>query len=376
MEHIIEKLSNYEDLLPASVNFQTYDGRNYKLGRDQSTCHVYLKNPNGLLALKSMDQLTIVESYLKGDIDFEGDLISIMSFQNFLLDKHPIIKTWRKLKPKLLGRAACNPAWIEKHYDSDNLQLYCTDQMYYSYTPGIYHDDDDSLEKGTKRKFEAALKSLNVKAGDHVLEIGCGWGGFLRYCSDHGINVEGITLSKNQFSFVENTIQEGKISGKVYYQDFFNFQPKQIYDGISLMGAIEDLSDYGEVIKRIRKWIKPGGRIYLDFASADSPDSTSSFITKYIWPGTFRMVYMPDFMSAIVNSPFEIIEILNDKHNYHLWTKKMLQRWKEKKQEIVTISSEIQWRMWAVLFAGVSSIMSRRDHCTTAFRLALEMPLQ
>jgi cyclopropane-fatty-acyl-phospholipid synthase len=57
-----------------------------------------------------------------------------------------------------------------------------------------------------------------------------------------------------------------------------------------MMGVIEDLSDYPRVMERVTRWVRPGGRIYCDFASADNRFNTSAFVTKYIWPGTFRMV--------------------------------------------------------------------------------------
>ncbi|RKZ93648.1 MAG: hypothetical protein DRR19_00380 [Candidatus Parabeggiatoa sp. nov. 1] len=86
-----------------------------------------------------------------------------------------------------------------------------------------------------------------------------------------------------------------------------------------MMGVIEDLSDYQRVMKRISKWVMPGGRVYLDFASEKKPFGTRSFITQYVWPGTFRLVFMPQFIDAVRESLFEIINILNDRRNYYLW---------------------------------------------------------
>lgn len=58
---------------------------------------------------------------------------------------------------------------------------------------------------------------------------------------------------------------------------------------ISMMGVIEDLSDYPRVLERLAELVKPGGRIYLDYTSGKVQFGTSSFITKYVWPGTFQL---------------------------------------------------------------------------------------
>ena len=94
-----------------------------------------------------------------------------------------------------------NPGWIAKHYDSHNMQLYALDEKYQVYTPGIYETEADTLEEGAERKLEYAFNSLVLRAGDSVLDVGCGWGGFLRYCAARGVDATGITLSRHQLAY-------------------------------------------------------------------------------------------------------------------------------------------------------------------------------
>ena len=115
-----------------------------------------------------------------------------------LEDNNWWIRIWRHLQPLLMGREKLNPQWIAKHYDSGNIQLFAADQDYNTYTPGIYTHDGDTLEAGAERKLEFAFNNLELKTNDRLLEIGCGWGGMMRYCARRGVIVTGITLSKNQ----------------------------------------------------------------------------------------------------------------------------------------------------------------------------------
>ena len=344
------------------------------VGQGKPLFDVFIKNRNGLKAVISLDELAISEAYMLGDIDIEGDLIEAIQLKPNLTDRNIGIKLWRKLQPLLLGRTKCNPQWIAKHYDSANIQLFCTDHDYDTYTPGNYSHDDESMESGARRKLDLAFQSLNLKINDRVLDIGCGWGGFLRYAAREKVDVTGITLSNEQKKYVEQLIEREKFKADVLYQDFFTFSPNAKYDAAVAMGVIEDLSDYRRVMRHLLTLIKPGGRVYFDFAATKERFGTSTFITKYIWPGTFRMVYMPEFIDAVSKSPFEIISIENDRRNYHLWAKKLYERWIQHKEEILSQSDEVLWRKFLLLFAGTSGIMKNPDYETTAYRVVLELP--
>jgi cyclopropane-fatty-acyl-phospholipid synthase len=281
---------------------------------------------------------------------------------------------WRRVKPILLGRPRVNPAWIALHYDAQNAQLHAAETTWHTYTPGIYCSDDEALESGADRKLALAFEVLRLERGQRLLEVGCGWGGMLRYSAQRGVQVTGLTLSRLQKEYVEQRIKEEQLPAQVRYQDFFTFQPMEQFDAISMMGVIEDLSDYRAVMRLLSRWLKPGGRTYLDFAAERKRFDTHSFVTKHIWPGTFRMVFMPEFMEALRESPFELIRVDNDRRNYHLWARGMYERWMRNRARIQSEHGERLWRTFLVLFASVAATMDRRSHSATAYRVVLELP--
>lgn len=344
------------------------------LGQGAPRFDVCIRNDRGMKAIRSLNELEIIEAYMLGDLDIEGDFVAAMSFKEFLSDSAPWIKTWRWLKPLLIGRRRCNPAWIARHYDSNNAQLLATDSIYDTYTPGIYKSENDTLEEGAKRKLDFAFESLRLERGRSLLDVGCGWGGFMRYCSERGVRPTGITLSRDQLEYTRQRLHDEKLAGEALYQDFFSYEPESRFDAISMMGVMEDLSDYGRVVSRVVNWLRPGGRIYLDFATERTPFDTASFITKYIWPGTFRKVYLPELVESIWASPFEIVGLYNDRLNYHLWGRKVHERWVERKAEALEEMSEESWRMFRVLFAAAESIMGHPSNRASAQRMVLELP--
>jgi cyclopropane-fatty-acyl-phospholipid synthase len=359
--------------LPCAFTLHTESGAT-RLGQGEPAFALHVRNPRGHRALQSLDELAIAQAYIRGDLEIEGDAVRAMWLRNLLTDERLWIKTWRRLQPLLLGRERLNPQWIAKHYDAKNIQLFALDRDYRAYTPGIWAEDDDTLETSTRRKYEFACDQLGLAAGDEVLDVGHGWGGFLQYCSEHGIRGQGITLSKDQLGYVTELIRDRGLAAQVAYQDFFIYEPGRRFDGISMMGVIEDLSDYPKVLAHLATLLKPGGRVYLDFAAGKVPFGTSTFVTKYIWPGTFRMTYMPELMAALDRSPIQLVGVWTDRRNYHLWAKHGYQRWNESREEIVRRSSEETWRLFNLLYAGTAGVMNDPFWQVTAYRMVLELP--
>jgi len=368
-EKIVAKLG----ALPVAFRISTPEGKQ-DFGEGAPVFEIVVRNERGRRALLAMNQLVLIEAYMRDDIDIEGDIVKAVSFETQISDRATWLKIWRRLKPLLVGRERCNPEWIAKHYDSGNVQLIAADMIWNTYTPGIYESKDDSLEAGAERKLKFAYDSLRLRPGDSLLEIGCGWGGFMRFCARKGITPTGITLSQDQFNFTRRQLKDDKLDGEVLYQDFFSFDPGRQFDAINVMGVMEDISNYRSFLRRVQNWVKPGGRIYFDFATESTPFSTAAFITKYIWPGTFRKVYMPEFVKAVWESPFEIAALYNDRRNYWLWGEKLLERWQERRADVLALSNEETWRMFRILYAATAHIMSHPSYDASAMRVVLELP--
>lgn len=359
---------------PFSFVLHTEAGESLRVGAGEAAFHVHIRSPAGRRALRSLNELNVAAAYIHGDIEIQGDLIAALSFRQAFSDRNRWIKAWRRLAPWLFGRERFNPAWIAKHYDLKNIQFFATDARYRTYTPGIYERDEDSLEEGGERKLDFAFRSLGLKPGQTTLDVGCGWGGFLRMAAERGVRATGITLSHDQHRYVENLIQSRKLDAEVLYQDFFTFRPGRTFDAITMMGVMEDLSDYRRVMQCLPGLLEPGGRVYLDFATSRRRFDTSTFLTQYVWPGTFRLVYLPELMDAINESPLEIGAMFDDRHNYYLWARGVYERWMENEAAVVERAGVELWRTLRVLFAGTAALMSSPATGAGARRLTLELP--
>ena len=76
-----------------------------------------------------------------------------------------------------------------------------------TYSSGFYKEESESIEDAQKAKYQLILDTLDLPVGSSILEIGCGWGGFLEHASKQGYLVKGITISPSQFKFAKERIE-------------------------------------------------------------------------------------------------------------------------------------------------------------------------
>lgn len=357
--------------LPFAIRLRDASGGAILVGEGVPTLEVVIRTSVAASALRSLDELRIAEAYIRGDLDLYGDLVKAMQLRTLMRDGRLLRKARSVMRPTLRQRRRDNPSAVAKHYDSGNVQLLAIDAHYQTYTPGIYLNDDEPLEPAARRKLEVAHRALELAPRSSLLDIGCGWGGFLRYCAARGVQATGITLSRDQLGYAQRALATDRLQAQILYADFFSYRPTRCFDAISAMGVLEDCSDYRFALCRIAEWLAPGGRVYLDFAATSRRFQTSGFVSKHVWPGPFRMVHLPEFLAAIDRSPLELVDLYNERHNYYLWARKVHDRWVERHDEVITAADERMFRTMHILFAGTCFVMSPESARATAYRMLL-----
>ena len=89
-----------------------------------------------------------------------------------------------------------------------------------TYSGAIFKSDDEGLFLAQENKYENILKKLKLKEGDHILEVGCGWGGFMDYAARKGVKVTGLTISKKQYEFAKKRLSQYEGIAEVRLQDY------------------------------------------------------------------------------------------------------------------------------------------------------------
>ena len=303
------------------------NGTTHNYGGETPAFTLTVSNGQGIAALSTMDQNTIIEAYLAGDIELEGDLMKVLALRELFNDKRGFHFLWRFIQPMLFGQVTSDKKWISNHYDTEAaFFLLFLDTRHRAYSQAVFESDSEPLEEAQTRKLNFAIDAVHAKAGDRVLDIGSGWGSFVEHAGLKGIQVTSLTISQRSQQFVQQIIDQQKLPCHVLLQHFFEHCPHQPYDAVVNCGVTEHLPDYAASLKHYDKLLKPGGYLYID-ASADRQKSGhGTFMSKHVFEGNASLLCLHEFVAAVANSPFEIIGLWNDRHNYYLTTKEWAKR--------------------------------------------------
>ena len=182
---------------------------------------------------------------------------------------------------------------ISHHYDlgNDFYSLWLDDTM--TYSSALFNTGQESLENAQIAKYASMIDQMGVKPGDHVLEIGCGWGGFAEYAAkERGLKVTGLTISKEQLLYAKERMKNKGLEDKVdlKLQDYRD--ETGVYDGVASIEMFEAVGEkywpiYFETIKHC---LKPGRQATLQIITVhdarwDVYKKSVDFIQKYIFPG-------------------------------------------------------------------------------------------
>ena len=181
---------------------------------------------------------------------------------------------------------------ISYHYDlgNDFYEKWLDPSM--TYSCALFEDEKTSLEKAQKNKYKRIADSLDLKEGMHILEIGCGWGGFAEYISDNypTVKLTGITISKEQLTYARDRLKNNK-QIDFLFEDYRKMEGQ--YDRIVSIEMIEAVGDkfLPTYFKSINNLLKPNGVATIQ--AITSPDSRyeefksgTDFIQKHIFPGS------------------------------------------------------------------------------------------
>ena len=181
---------------------------------------------------------------------------------------------------------------IAYHYDLSNdfYARWLDPSM--TYSSAIFDKPGLSLEAAQQRKYQRLLDALGAQPGDHILEIGCGWGGFAEEAARRGCRVTGVTLSREQLAYATDRIRRGGLDELVtlQFRDYRDIAEK--YDHVVSIEMFEAVGEryWPLYYEKLRACLRPGGKAALQIITIDDRAyhyyrRRTDFIQRYIFPG-------------------------------------------------------------------------------------------
>jgi cyclopropane-fatty-acyl-phospholipid synthase len=278
------------------------DGRRFRAEGSSPgfVAEIEVHNPDLFARLIREGDLGFSEAYLDGwwsTPDLQAFMDLVHDDADAVYDGFPgqgLVRAWEKLRFWWQGnskrRAKKN---ISYHYDlgNDFYGLWLDETM--TYSSALFTTGQESLEKAQIAKYASMVDQMGAQPGDHVLEIGCGWGGFAEYAAkERGLRVTGLTISKEQYKYAVERIAKAGLSDRVTFklQDYRD--ETGVYDGIASIEMFEAVGEkYWPVyFETVKNRLKPGKNATLQIITVldgrfEAYRKGVDFIQKYIFPG-------------------------------------------------------------------------------------------
>jgi len=372
---------------PRSFSIRLWDGS--CLSADgQNTFELILNSPYALRRIfRPPLEGSAGIAFVRGDFDIEGDIfqsfrlldtlgqISLGRIPGLLgewlrLPTEPVTAHLSRVEAHLDGAhhsKARDMAAIQYHYDvgNDFYALFLDKRMIYSCA--YFPNGDESLDEAQEKKLDLICRKLRLRAGEHLLDIGCGWGGLVLYAAEHyGVSALGVTLSQRQYELAQQRIQSAGLADrvKVELRDYRDIASGS-FDKISSIGMFEHVgrSQMPKYFSNIYRLLKPGG-LFLNHGISAHPVierygnllqrllvQRGSFTMKYIFPDSELMpVSEVNWMAE--RAGFEIRDVENLREHYALTLRQWVTRLQTHRDEAVKIANERLYRTWRLYMAG------------------------
>jgi cyclopropane-fatty-acyl-phospholipid synthase len=254
----------------------------------------------------------IAEAYLNRDWDtpdltqflylfcVNHDLIQAMLADKPLVRFVQVVRHWFNRNTKRQAKRN-----IYAHYDIGNAFYSAWLDSSMTYSSALYEDDAADLTAAQKNKYRRLAEAIDLRPGQTLLEIGCGWGGFAEYVAKTlGAKVVGLTISREQRDFAQKRIHEAGLAEKVEIklQDYRDERDQ--YDRIASIEMIEAVGEqfWPKYFSQISDRLKAGGlagiqAITIQDSMFQSYRREVDFIQRYVFPG--GMLPSPEVLKTL-----------------------------------------------------------------------------
>tara|TARA_B110000881_G_C18542509_1_gene499332 strand:+ start:237 stop:1442 length:1206 start_codon:yes stop_codon:yes gene_type:complete len=340
------------------------------------TLKLLKKNLNWKLIIDP--ELEFPEAYIRGDVVIENATLKeflMLLIKN--LGRHEVTVTgfiskkiyqFRKFisNYNFPGKSRKN---IQYHYDiggekGEKLYDIFLDKKHRLYSCAYWKDHTNSLEDAQQNKINHIIKKLDIKTGQKILEIGCGWGGMaFEIAKQKQCEITGISLSKNQINYCKNKSKELGLENLIQFQLLDYRELKGKFDRIYSVGMFEHVGKkfYKTFFKSINTLLKDNGIFLLHtIGSVEAPTPPNKFINKYIFPGGVVPSFS-DIINPIQKTGLIVADTETLIRHYDKTLESWLDRFMEKKSTVKDLFGEKFVRMWEFYLASCSAAFRYRD---------------
>lgn len=311
-------------------------------------------------ANKKIPMATFYEAYFDGAIDVVGDMGTFLRTRNdvvkFTITKNHLKWAVTNFIPEVTVHSkAQDTRIIRENYDRGNdfYGWFLGERMVY--TSGFFENPNQTLEQAQDNKMNLICKKLQLKPGERLLDIGCGWGTLARHAArEYGVDSTGVTLAKNQTEYGNAKIAADGLSDRARiiccdYRD----TPKKTYDKIVSVEMVEHVGvkNLKAFYEQCRDMLADDGLFLLQWTGIRRgyrPEDLiwGLFMNKYVFPGADASLCPSRMIAFMERAGWEMHSAENITNHYGHTLHKWHQNWVSNKDAIVATYGERWYRIW------------------------------
>jgi len=341
-----------------------------------------LSDPSLYRKLVLNPELHAGEAYMDGRMSFEEgsslrDFLTLFSINRGNVTSYPIQKAVRSVMMNFRKRQQANPVGkaqknVAHHYDlgNDFYKLFLDKNMLYSCA--YFINDNESLEQAQRNKLRLLAAKLNLKPGQKVLDIGCGWGDLALYIAKMAdVEVLGVTLSKEQQALASKRAQDEGLADRVRFELRDYRDVDEQFDRIVSVGMFEHVCvhHYDEFFKKLNSLMPDDGLALIhSIGHMSPPGMASSWLRKYIFPGAYSPS-LSEVLAVVEQNHLWVTDLEFLRTHYATTLAHWEKRFQENRGEVEKMFDEKFARMWE--FYLISAEMMFRTGAQLVFHMQL-----
>ncbi|MGE0322818.1 MAG: class I SAM-dependent methyltransferase [Polyangiaceae bacterium] len=329
-------------------------------------------------ATKRIPMATLYEAYFDGDIDIPGDIYAFLRnrnlFVNYSLTSQHLKWAVTNFVPEVVIHSKLQDQRIvREHYDRGNdfFEWFLGDRMVY--TSAFFEDPaEESLEQGQDNKMNLVAKKLQLKPGERLLDIGCGWGTLARHTAKYfGTDSTGVTIAERQTEFGNKRIKDWGLEkqARILCKDYRDI-PNQKFDKIVSLEMVEHVGVKNLVsfYEQVRDLLTDEGLFLLQWTGLRRglrPEDLiwGLFMNKYIFPGADASLPPAAMLKAMEKAGWETHSVENVSIHYSWTIKKWHDNWLSNKDKVLAAYGERWFRIWHMFLAWSVIIAEQGNAC-------------